>query len=87
MFLSFRTIPALSDEMTTDNANAIDDLPTGDRHARDDLERRLLRKLERRLLRKLERRLLRKLDLRMSIIVVIYTLNYVSRVAERSLPG
>ena len=79
MFLSFRTIPALSDEMTTDNANAIDDLPTGDRHARDDLERRLLRKLE--------RRLLRKLDLRMSIIVVIYTLNYVSRVAERSLPG
>jgi len=81
--------------MTTDNANAIDDLPTGDRHARDDLERRLLRKLERRLLRKLERRLLRKLerrllrklDLRMSIIVVIYTLNYVSRVAERSLPG
>lgn len=52
--------------MTTDNANAIDDLPTGNRHARDDLERRLLRKL----------------DLRMSIIVVIYTLNYVSRVAE-----
>lgn len=29
--------------------------------------------------RKLERRLLRKLDLRMSILVVIYILNYVSR--------
>jgi hypothetical protein len=29
-----------------------------------------------------ERRLLRKLDLRMSILVVIYTLNYVSQVAS-----
>jgi hypothetical protein len=52
---------ALSDEKTP-NAT-FEDLPTGTHdHARDDLERRLLRKL----------------DLRMSIIVVIYTLNYVS---------
>ena len=29
--------------------------------------------------RKLERRLVRKLDLRMSILIVIYILNYVSR--------
>jgi len=55
-------MPALSDEKTH-ATYAIEDLPIRTPdRTRDDLERKLLRKL----------------DLRMSIIVVIYTLNYVS---------
>ncbi|OAX40255.1 MFS general substrate transporter [Rhizopogon vinicolor AM-OR11-026] len=54
----------LSDEKTADAIYTIEDVPTGTpNHAHDDLERKLLRKL----------------DLRMSIIVVIYTLNYIDR--------
>ena len=56
-------MPAFKDEQTPDATDAIVDLtPGGPQHTPDDLERRLLRKL----------------DLRMSIIVVIYALNYVS---------
>ncbi|KAG1739374.1 MFS general substrate transporter [Suillus paluster] len=54
---------ARMDEKRVDTTDAIDDLPTVPCHARDGLERRLVRKL----------------DLRMSVIVVIYTLNFIDR--------
>ncbi|KAG0697635.1 major facilitator superfamily domain-containing protein [Suillus ampliporus] len=55
---------ALNDPKTADTTDTINDLSTGvPCYARDDLERRLLRKL----------------DLRMSVLVVIYTLNFIDR--------
>ncbi|KAG2082739.1 major facilitator superfamily domain-containing protein [Suillus discolor] len=57
-------MPTLSDSKTIDTVVMIDDVPDGVRcHTRDDLERRLLRKL----------------DLRMSIILILYTLNFIDR--------
>ncbi|KAG1793937.1 major facilitator superfamily domain-containing protein [Suillus plorans] len=57
-------MPTLSDPKTADIVVMIDDVPAGvHRHARGDLERRLLRKL----------------DLRMSIILILYTLNFIDR--------
>lgn len=56
-------MPSIGDEKAPDATYAIEDLPIGTpNHTHDDVERKLLRKL----------------DLRMSIVVVIYTLNYVS---------
>ncbi|KAG0692559.1 major facilitator superfamily domain-containing protein [Suillus ampliporus] len=56
-------MPALNDGKTVDTTDAIY-LPTGvPSHARDVLERRLVRKL----------------DLRMSVIVIMYTLNFIDR--------
>ncbi|KAG2044649.1 sugar transporter [Suillus americanus] len=55
---------APSGPTAVDIIDSIDDLPTGvPRHARDDLERRLLRKL----------------DLRMSILLILFTLNLIDR--------
>ncbi|KAG2350980.1 MFS general substrate transporter [Suillus weaverae] len=57
-------MPTLSDPTVVDTTDTIDDLPTAvPCHARDELERRLLRKL----------------DLRMSILLILHTLNLVSQ--------
>lgn len=61
--LIFQRMSALDDSKTTSSSDEVPPSALGHATcARDDLERRILRKL----------------DLRMSIIVVIFTLNYVS---------
>ena len=61
---------APDDEKTADSIDVINDLPTGvPCHARDDLERKLLRKL----------------DIRISIVVVMNALSYVSGYSTNSI--
>lgn len=58
-------MPVLNDTQTGGAIGVVDDLPTGvpcPSHSRDNLERKLVRKL----------------DLRMSVILLLYTMNMVS---------